>query len=226
MEKSITEQLEKLFKKWIENQNEEVNNKNENYEGNNYLERYKGGNLRNLDLRNSFTRDGIVNEDAWIKGEKILFILKEANISEQLKDASEGNVIADNGEFWFQKTIKSNDYNWKKKIFRRLRKIGESWTGNKDFSLESVAYMNINKRGGLSQAKEDVIDGYFEKYQSLILEEIKIINPSKIAICCGDQGYVGRLDELIKKWDKSIEIKHYKHPSKRWGTDEEYLKGI
>lgn len=55
MEKSITEQLEKLFKKWIENQNEEVNNKNENYEGNNYLERYKGGNLRNLDLRNSFT---------------------------------------------------------------------------------------------------------------------------------------------------------------------------
>ena len=66
MEKSITEQLEKLFKKWIENQNEEVNNKNENHEGNNYLERYKGGNLRNLDLRNSFTRDGIVNEDAWI----------------------------------------------------------------------------------------------------------------------------------------------------------------
>ena len=104
--KSITEQLEKLFKKWIENQNEEVNNKNENYEGNNYLERYKGGNLRNLDLRNSFTRDGIVNEDAWIKGEKILFILKEANISEQLKDASEGNVIADNGKFWFQETIK------------------------------------------------------------------------------------------------------------------------
>lgn len=176
--------------------------------------------------RNSFTRDGIVNEDAWIKGEKILFILKEANISEQLKDASEGNVIADNGKFWFRETIKSNNYNWKKKIFRRLRKIGESWTGNKDFSLESVAYMNINKRGGLSQAKEDVIDGYFEKYQSLILEEIKIINPSKIAICCGDQGYVGKLDELIKKWDKSIEIKHYNHPSKRWGTDEEYLKGI
>lgn len=226
MEKSITEQLEKLFKKWIENQNEEVNNKNENYEGNNYLERYKGGNLRNLDLRNSFTRDGIVNEDAWIKGEKILFILKEANILEQLKDASEGNVIADNGKFWFRETIKSNNYNWKKKIFRRLRKIGESWTGNKDFSLESVAYMNINKRGGLSQAKEDVIDEYFEKYQSLILEEIKIINPSKIAICCGDQGYVGKLDELIKKWDKSIEIKHYNHPSKRWGTDEEYLKGI
>ena len=39
MEKNITEQLEKLLKKWIENQNEEVNNKNENYEGNNYLER-------------------------------------------------------------------------------------------------------------------------------------------------------------------------------------------
>ena len=35
-----------------------------------------------------------------------------------------------------------------------MRKIGESWTGNKDFSLESVAYMNINKRGGLSQAKD------------------------------------------------------------------------
>lgn len=114
--KSITEQLEKLFKKWIENQNEEVNNKNENYEGNNYLERYKGGNLRNLDLRNSFTRDGIVNEEAWIKGEKILFILKEANISEQLKDASEGNVIADNGKFWFRETIKSNNYNWKRRF--------------------------------------------------------------------------------------------------------------
>lgn len=42
--------------------------------------------------------------------------MKEANISEQLKDASEGNVIADNGKFWFRETIKSNNYNWKRRF--------------------------------------------------------------------------------------------------------------
>lgn len=230
MANSITNQLEELFDEWKKEQKDEVNNKNEKCEENNYLKRYEKGKLKNLDIRNSFTRDGIVNEEAWFKGERILFILKEANVEEQLKAAnSDNSVKADEifGEcFWFKDRITNNKYNWKNKIFRRLRKVGESWTGNKDFSLESVAYMNINKRGGLSQAKEDVIDGYFEKYQSRILEEIKIINPFKIAICCGDQGYVGKLDELIKKWDKSIVIKRYNHPSKRWGTDEQYLKGI
>lgn len=226
---SRKEQLNKLFDEWKKEQCQEVDNydgfgKDKEY----YLQAYyKNNELKKINIKKSFTMDGIVCESKWNDG--MLFVLKEANISKQLINASDDTVIADNGEFWFQKEItnmiKSNKYNWRNKIFRRLRKIGESWTGDKDFSLESVAYMNINKRGGLSQAKEDVIEGYFEKYKSKILEEIKIINPSKIAICCGNQIYVENLVKLIKsvKWDKPIEIRTYNHPSMRRGTDEQYL---
>lgn len=220
------EQLNKMFDEWKKEQCQEVDNydgfgKDKEY----YLQAYyKNNELKKINIKKSFTTDGIVCESKWNNG--VLFILKEANISKQLINASDDTVIADNGEFWFQKTIMTKKYTWRNKIFRRLRKIGESWdNSNNEFNLLSSAYMNINKRGGLAQAKEDVIEGYFEKFKSKILEEIKIINPSKIAICCGNQIYVENLVKLIKsvKWDKPIEIRSYNHPSMRRGTDEQYL---
>ena len=220
-------QLNILFDEWKKEQCHEVDNYNkleESEKNKNYLQVYKDNELIKINIKNSFTTDGIVCESKWNNG--VLFILKEANISKQLINASDDTVIADNGEYWFQKTLMTKNYNWRKKLFRRLRKIGESWNdGNKEFNLLSVAYMNINKRGGLAKAKEDVIEAYLKRYQCQILEEIKIINPSKIAICCGEQEYVKFLAESIKnkEWGKNIEIRCYKHPSMRKGTEEGYL---
>lgn len=233
MLKNIELQLDKFFQEWEIAQVKEVEeyeNKRCKNKSESYLKKYeKNKKLIKLDTRRSFTRDGIVDEKEWNKGEKLLFILKEANIEAKLGDKElNGSVRADDdleGKFWFKYQIINGKINRRRAIFRRLEKIGKIYSGKMDFSLKSVAYMNINKRGGLSCAKEDIIEGYFNQYKTQIMKEIEIINPSMVAICCGNKGYAFELAKLIKQ-ELGIETKLYNHPSTRKMTDEEYLRGI
>lgn len=232
MEKGKTEQLNDHFKKWEKKQHEEVD-KFEKNEGDSYLKHYnnKKSNLRKLDTKKSFTRDGIVDEKAWKSGKRILFILKEANLGYQLAKAKEDkSLIGDGGGFWFQNHVIENEkkkIDWRRGIFRRLKKIGIKHAKNDNFSLRTAAYMNINKRGGLSYAREDIINSYYDEYKDNILEEIRIIEPKIIAICCGEQDYAKKLKEAIEKeWGENIKVELYHHPAMRRIKDEDYIEPI
>ena len=84
-----------------------------------YLKRYREHeNLKKINPAKSFTPDGIIDEEAWNNGEKILFILKEANGQWMLDENLEDNTVEiDNGEFWFRKIVKDNiNHNIKRKL--------------------------------------------------------------------------------------------------------------
>lgn len=227
--------LKEHLDNWVQKQHDEV----EAYCSNSgsYLDEYKKCNLlKKIDLANSFTRDGWVDEEKWENGPRVLYVLKEANVHRQLKDAEkESSVCADKSigftdDFWYRHCILKKEISWKRAIFRRLKKIGDEITGDSEFDLATTAYMNINKRGGMNNAREDIIADYYKEYKNEILEEIRILNPKIIAICCGEQGYAKDLKKAIKtqEWGKEITVKMYYHPAvrKKGITDGEYLKGI
>ncbi len=238
MKTKMQDQLSEHFMNWIKQQREEIEEYESNNDSNSYLKEYYDGKsekLKKINLSESFTIDGIVNEEEWDGNNGILFILKEANIDGKLK----GNIIdnksvcADINEdgaktFWFQEEVNKSKINWRRNILRRLRKIGEDLTGEKEFSLKKTAYMNINKRGGEASANVDIIGGYLKKYKENILKEIEIINPKIIAICCGTDSYVSELVSYIHELNKDISIRCYNHPAawRKGFTDKKYLEGI
>ena len=81
MSNCIVEKLDNLFARWEKAQIEEVDSFEQAGDSDNYLTEYKcNDDLKKISRRKSFTRDGIINEEKWNSGAKILFILKEANI--------------------------------------------------------------------------------------------------------------------------------------------------
>ena len=246
MNDSRINRLDEHFHIWKQKHFDEVSDYKNNKKDC-YLKNYdnKKRDLYKLNIQESFTIDGIVDEEAWEGGEKILFILKEANLGEKLSKTKDGELcVADDGKFWFQDCVK-RDYegeekiDWRRGIFRRLKKIGiakkveiAKKTGityvDNSFSLLSTAYMNINKRGGLGYAREDIINSYYREYKDDILKEIRIIEPQIVAICCGNQDYAKDLKEEINKtdWGKNVKVEMYYHPAMRWIKDEEYVKPI
>lgn len=234
MKENRINRLDKHFDLWKQKHFDEVSDYNNNKKDC-YLKNYynKKSNLQKLNIQKSFTRDGIVDEEAWENGKKILFILKEANLGKQLFETQDGELyIGDDGKFWFQDCVKGEQrgekkIDWRRGIFRRLKKIGIAHTDNK-FSLLSTAYMNINKRGGLGYAREDIINAYYREYKDNILKEIQIIEPEIVAICCGHQDYAKNLKEEINKadWGKSIMVEIYHHPAMRGIKGVEYVKPI
>lgn len=232
MGESKNEKLNQHFVKWEEDQCREVEEFKKKG-GDYYLKHYdnKKSNLRKLDTKKSFTIDGIVDAKAWESGKKILFILKEANLGKQLSKTKDGELLIGDEKFvdrfWFKHCVCKSEIDWRRGIFRRLKKIGIKHTDN-NFSLLSTAYININKRGGLNYAREDIINSYYEKYKKYILEEIRIIEPEIIAICCGEQEYAKNLKEEINKpgWGENIKVELYHHPAMRRIKDEDYIKPI
>ena len=98
---SKTEQLDNLFDEWRRKQADEWQQWNEGKKDkSSYLKRYREHeNLKKINPAKSFTPDGIIDEEAWNNGEKILFILKEANGQWMLDENLEDNTVEiDNGE--------------------------------------------------------------------------------------------------------------------------------
>lgn len=149
----MNERLNILFDDWRSEQIKDTNYQNNTRK---YKQRYI--------CKDSFCVDGFVGKNC-IDGVSIIFIMKESNLM--------GYKAAED-KFWFKDVHKNNKF----KIPRRLRKCAEAL----ECDYDKCAYMNINKRGGFSNADNKVIENYFKDYKEYIFEEIKIINPKNILI--------------------------------------------
>lgn len=234
----MIKELNTLFSKWKEAHEEEC----EFYERNknsitDYIHFYFGdkSKLSKINPFKSFTPDGIIDEEAWDKGDKILFILKEANAEsfakaeygKCLEEFEQHDIQVDNGQFWFGDMVRADEEKAEKdRIGLKLKQIGVLLTGKEHFSLKSVAYMNLNKRGGSAKANNKVISGYLEKYyEDYIKKEIEIIKPKIIVVSCGNYDFVHELKKYLDNDFKNVTVKFYYHPAARKRT-EDYLKGI
>lgn len=172
---SATERLTELFDKWKEIQKNEPE-----YDYN-----------RTGIAKDSFTKDGIVDENVWNglpEGKKVLYILREAN-GNATEMEEEGKRV-DDGKFWFQECVTGKETKVTDNIFQRIkemqriiRKPALKAKSDKKI-LREVAYMNLNKRGGGASVDWKIFNDYIEKYKEYIKEEIAIINPD-IIVCCG-----------------------------------------
>ena len=174
----LQKEFEKLFNEWRGQQENEPG-----YE-------YKRTGI----AKDSFTIDGIVDEECWNglakkKKNKVLYILREAN-GNASEMGPEGKIV-DGGEFWFQECVIGRKTKVTDNIFQRIKeiqKIIQGYTGvdvdsTKEI-LREVAYMNLNKRGGGASVDWKIFNAYIEKYKEYIKKEIAIIKPD-IIVCCG-----------------------------------------
>lgn len=141
--------------------------------------------------KDSFTKDGIVDENVWNglpEGKKVLYILREAN-GNATEMGEEGKRV-DGDEFWFQECVTGKETKVTDNIFQRIKEMqriirGDALKAKDDKEiLSEVAYMNLNKRGGGASVDWKIFNDYIEKYKEYIKEEIAIINPD-IIVCCG-----------------------------------------
>lgn len=135
------------------------------------------------DYKGRFIKDGIINEDEWLKtSTKILFIAKEAN---QYGKQTAGDFRAD----W-----KNNDSNypfafriaeWSFGIlndFPVFDKIFPKSTYYHEF-LQKISFLNIKKTGGVGNSNGGVIGQNVDRNQKFLLNEIQIISPDIIILC-------------------------------------------
>lgn len=187
MTNNYSQEIENLFAEWQALQQKESN------------EEYLGAPEI---AKDSFTYDGIINPFEYAKQDtKYLFISKESNI----KNKNDPRPFRADGDiFWLRDVC---FHKQKPKIFSNRLAMFANAIYSLDFEhvnkchdiLNKVAFMNLNKRGGLSRSKPKTIPGYTHKskpkpipgytqytlkYAGFIKREIDMIKPD-IIICCG-----------------------------------------
>ena len=142
--------------------------------------------------QNAFVKDGYICEKEYKSApQKILFILKEANIQthrneNQLKKPSEDSQIGFYTEYINDPDCRDNTPKQHEKMGRMAHYI----IYNEDIkdlevvksSLAKTAFMNVNKRGGGASTNEKKFRNYEKKYAPYIERQIKILNPDVIVI--------------------------------------------
>ena len=142
--------------------------------------------------KDSFTYDGIIDPPVYAKQDtKYLFISKESNIENKNGPRP---FRADGDIFWLRDVCfqKQKPSIFSKSIFSNRLAMFANAIYSLDFErvnkchdiLNKVAFMNLNKRGGLSESKRKTIRKYTKKYAGFIKREIDMIKPD-IIICCG-----------------------------------------
>lgn len=177
MTNNYSQEIENLFAEWQALQQKESN------------EEYLGAPEI---AKDSFTYDGIINPFEYAKQDtKYLFISKESNI----KNKNDPCPFRANGDiFWLRDVCfqKQKPSIFSKSIFSNRLAMFANAIYSLDFErvnkchdiLNKVAFMNLNKRGGLSGSKGKTIPEYTKKYAGFIKREIDMIKPD-IIICCG-----------------------------------------
>lgn len=134
----------------------------------------------------NFVKDGIINEALFEStSQKILFITKEPNDPKQ-----EGT---DFREWWKKEVFYGFSYRiaeWAFGILNNFPPYDEIWpkqNGKYDDSkgleaIQSIAFMNIKKSGGVGIANNVTIGDHIEKYKDLIKKQISIIDPDIIVL--------------------------------------------
>ncbi len=179
MTNNYSQEIENLFAEWQALQQKESN---EEYLDYGALEIAK----------DSFTYDGVINPPVYAKQvTKYLFISKESNI----KNKNDPRPFRADGDiFWLRDVCfqKQKPQKPKPSIFSNRLAMFANAIYSLDFErvnkchdiLNKVAFMNLNKRGGLSGSKGKTITEYTKKYAGFIKREIDMIKPD-IIICCG-----------------------------------------
>lgn len=158
MELSNITSLSVLFDEWKQAHREDPPLKN-------HTENFKN---------NSFCDDGPINSGT--DKIEILFLLEESNLQQN-------NGAPCNKEFWFRdKVYKERKHGTK--YWNALTSICDKLGS----SIDSAAYMNLNKRGGLNRTIPADLKNYSKKYQAFIKKEIELLNPSFI-VCCRELTY-------------------------------------
>lgn len=169
MKSDKTEQLNKLFKQWKqEQQNEDVNLVNRT--------KIKSNNI----TKDNFCKDGIIDENIFEKENiKVLFIANEANDDNYM---ATDNKYSSRVESFKEYHEKGKDV-WKGKLRERTCALYKVITNNYCVSESEIAcnfaFMNLNKRGGRNRSGKH-IEEYFKYYIKYIKKEIEIINPDII----------------------------------------------
>lgn len=179
MTNNYSQEIENLFAEW------QALQQKESYEE--YL-KYGASEI----AKDSFTYDGVINPPEYVKQDtKYLFISKESNIENkegQCPFRSDGDI------FWLRDVCfqKQKPSIFSKSIFSNRLAMFANAIYSLDFErvnkchdiLNKVAFMNLNKRGGLSESIPKTIPEYTKKYAGFIKREIDMIKPD-IIICCG-----------------------------------------
>lgn len=175
--------------------------------------------------KNSFTDDGIIDNDAYLASDaKVLIVSKESNAFGKRPESTDlklYHTFCANGGFWLSNIL--NDLEtpdgYGVKYINGLAVICNGIMNN-DFinpntcwdNLRKCSYINLNKRGGFSKCSPSVLAKYVDKYSELIVEQIKLIHPT-IIVCCGKLVF-----DLLQKncgLQDDPRIKHVYHPSCR-----------
>lgn len=159
---------------------------------------------------------------------KILFIAKEAACLKKGNTIEENFETAQNDGFWCRRVVlgeekRGTGFSSGLALLANAILNENFETPEKDISaLRYVAFMNINKRGGFTECKTDLLRDYAQNYKDLIDREIKIISPD-IIVCCG----MGVRDCLSGVDScKSLPVLEVYHPSARYKTDTDRLKKL
>jgi len=187
---------------------------------------------KNYSESENFVKDGIVNEELFDKARtKILFITKEPNDPKQ-----EGT---DFREWWNEGVYYSFSYRiaeWSYGILNDFIPYDNIWIKNDDSralqAIQSIAFMNVKKSGGIGSSKEKDINKYIERDIEFIHKQIKIIDPEIIII---GMSWASTVDLLFPdlKWIKSgyainlarfneSKVIDFYHPSARNGVAASY----
>ena len=181
--------------------------------------------------KNNFIPDGIIDEASYMQSpKKILFIAKEAACLDKTEKttAEENFEAAQNDGFWCRRVVlgeekRGTGFSSGLALLANAILNENFETPEKDISaLRYVAFMNINKRGGVTECKTKLLRGYAKKYKDLIDREIKIISPD-IIVCCGSD-----VRDCLSGVDscKSLPVLEVYHPSARYKTDTDRLKKL
>lgn len=180
--------------------------------------------------KNVFLPDGIIDEEKFDKQElKVLFVAKEANWYQ----ADENPELSKPVEtmFWHRRVafdeVPKTMFSYRLSMLtnallskeeNRFTKVDKTHEG-----LQSVAVINLNKRGGYSYCVWETLNTYVAKYQDYIRREIELISPDMI-VCCGyDVKWLIDEYSLAPNVDEVIWIYH---PSYFAISDPDYLKQL
>lgn len=183
---------------------------------------------KNKISKNNFIPDGIIDEASYMQSpKKILFIAKEAACLKEENTIEKNFEIAQNDGFWCRRVVLGEEGGTRFSSGLALLAnaiLNENFeTPEKDISaLRYVAFMNINKRGGFTECKTDLLRDYAQNYKDLIDREIKIISPD-IIVCCGSgvRDCLSGVDSC-----KSLPVLEVYHPSYWFVKDTDKLKKL
>lgn len=213
---SMCGSLEELFDRWQEAQRDE---KDTDYS--------KYGNI--CVRKEFFLPDGVVDDERFKQSQShVLFIGKESNCSQKEQHESDYNKEECIEEFWLRRVAvfqgKPSILSHRLAMLSRAIQKNDYQTISKDQGhLRDIAFLNLNKRGGLKISEHKTLKGYVCKYSEYIRREIELIDPG-IIVCCGKETEKLVKSYVLKQSDKRM-ISIY-HPSYYKIADAEYLRQL